>query len=82
MKPLARWTIGKVSKTGHEILKESIISFKKIYPEFDYTVCYNEIELEDLETLENVSYFQQNTIVAIFKSSLFLLTLGSFFLLD
>ncbi len=59
MKPLARWTIGKVSKTGHEILKESIISFKKIYPEFDYTVCYNEIELEDLETLENVSYFQQ-----------------------
>jgi len=59
MKPLVRWTIGKVSKIGHEILKESIESFKKIYPEFDYIVCYNEIDSSDLEKLENVSYFLQ-----------------------
>src|SRR5688572_12825908 len=44
MKPLARWTVGKVTNTGMEILRESVRVFGRIYPEFDRVVCYNNVE--------------------------------------
>jgi hypothetical protein len=60
MKPLVRWTIGNVNKTGHEILKKSIRSFKKLYPNFDYIVCYNEIKYNDSDKIEGIEYFSQS----------------------
>lgn len=42
MKTLMRWTIGgNVSKAGWECFSESIRIIPKIYPEFDYVICHN-----------------------------------------
>ena len=51
MRPLARWTIGPVENLGFEILKESIFSFKVIYPEFDLILCHNHISVEKVADL-------------------------------
>ena len=58
MKPLVRWTIGPVSELGHKILKRSVEKFKKIYPEFDCVVCYNNIEKKLLDEID-VDLFEQ-----------------------
>ena len=58
MKPLVRWTIGPVSELGHKILKRSVENFKKIYPEFDCVVCYNNIEKKLLDEI-HVDLFEQ-----------------------
>jgi hypothetical protein len=58
MRPLARWTIGNVSHTGKEILRESVKMFKEVYPEFDYLVCCNGVNLEQFRDLE-VDLLQQ-----------------------
>lgn len=51
MKPLVRWTIGPVNCIGHDILKESVKLFSKVYPEFDRCVCYNNIDKSDIMDL-------------------------------
>lgn len=51
MKPLARWTIGNVSDIGFEILSYSVKYFRKLYPEFDCIICYNEITEEKISIL-------------------------------
>ena len=43
MKPLIRWTMGNVSEAGWECLSESTRLLPKVYPEFDYVICYNSI---------------------------------------
>jgi len=44
MRPLARWTIGPVSKSGMDVLRESVFRFEEVYPEFETIVCYNNID--------------------------------------
>ena len=59
-KPLARWTLGPVSSIGHEILLESIQKFKKIYPEFDCILCFNNINPDIVEKFRPyVDLYQQ-----------------------
>jgi hypothetical protein len=53
MRPLIRYTLGKVSKSGWETLSESIRLIKKIYPEFDLVVCYNNLNAEEIRRLES-----------------------------
>lgn len=50
-KPLLRYTIGRVSKSGHEILSESIRLAKKVYPEFDIAICYNNLTEDEIKLL-------------------------------
>jgi hypothetical protein len=55
MKPLVRWTIGPASATGFEILTYSVREFKRIYTdEFDYIICYNNLNAEQLEIVESL----------------------------
>jgi hypothetical protein len=49
MKPVVRWTIGPVSDIGFEILNDSINFFTEAYPEFDYFICYNKIDLNKIK---------------------------------
>lgn len=58
MKPLVRWTIGNVRDVGFEMLRESIRHFKKIYPDFDYFVCCNEIKNKKFP--DNINVFLQD----------------------
>jgi hypothetical protein len=46
MKPLIRYTIGDVSSNGISCLYESIQRIKKLYPECDVCVCYNQIDFQ------------------------------------
>lgn len=55
MKPLIRYTIGRVSKTGWDILFESIRLIKKVYPEFDLVVCHNKMNHEEKLILEDIN---------------------------
>ncbi|RDJ35114.1 MAG: hypothetical protein DWQ19_09780 [Crenarchaeota archaeon] len=56
MKPLLRWTIGNVHHYGFQILAQSIDKLKKIYKdEFDYLVCHNSLNTEQLAFLEKLS---------------------------
>ena len=48
MKPIARWTIGPVSNCGMKILEESLSAFKKVYPDIDRIVCYNQIKAPNI----------------------------------
>jgi hypothetical protein len=58
MKILIRWTIGNVCQDGIDILKYSINSIKKNYPNFERVVCFNNINKEKLTHL-NAELFQQ-----------------------
>lgn len=65
-KPIFRWTVGKPNKNGVDILKISIKSFYKIYGDtFDYFVCYNNLELNQLYEISkltdkfNIKLFEQ-----------------------
>jgi hypothetical protein len=51
MKLFARWTIGPVSVTGHEILRKSIAEFSLVYPEFERVVCFNHININKIQDL-------------------------------
>lgn len=54
-KPILRWTIGNTHKeNSYEILSYSIKNIHKIYEnQFDYFVCYNDVNLEKLEKIKN-----------------------------
>lgn len=64
MKPLVRWTIGNVREVGFEILRESISRFKRLYSDFDYLICYNEIENKKLPDQVN-SFLQDHDCCSI-----------------
>lgn len=64
MRPLARWTIGDVSDTGKEILVESVRLFRRIYPEFDRVVCYNNLEASSIAHLE-ADLFEQKESMSV-----------------
>ena len=55
MKPLARWTIGKTNELGEETLTHSIRRFKKIYPEFDLIICYNNLNDNQINNLKKLN---------------------------
>jgi hypothetical protein len=55
MKPLARWTIGRVHPYGWEVLIKSVKTFPKIYPEFDLIICHNNLSLSEIKTLNNLN---------------------------
>lgn len=63
MKPIARWTIGPVNNLGFKILKESIISFSKVYPEFDLVLCHNNLEdfsaISDIDSIVDIDFHEQ-----------------------
>lgn len=63
MKPLARWTLGKTTKLGEETLTQSVKRFKKIYPEFDLIICYNNLSNNQIINLKklNVKLYEQNS---------------------
>jgi len=55
MKPLIRYTIGRVGEAGWVILSESLRQIRKVYPEFDVVVCHNKLtslEAERLQTMD------------------------------
>lgn len=62
MKPLVRWTFGMASSTGLEILAHAVKRFRKIYPEFDYVICCNNLKPGQIEIVEklNVRIYWQN----------------------
>lgn len=67
-KPVIRYTMGKVSSAGWEILTESVRLNKKIYPEFDIVICHNKLnnaEIEKLNKLE-VNLIKQDEILPSF----------------
>lgn len=51
VKPLFRWTIGKVNKCGLDILVESVRRMRVLY-DFEYVICHNNLSPRDLSTLE------------------------------
>jgi len=55
MKPLMRWSIGPVRPEGFAVLRSSVKSARKLFPEFDFAICYNQItdaQIEQLKRLE------------------------------
>jgi signal peptidase I len=62
-KPIIRWTIGHVKKSGYEILSNSIKNIKKLYSdEFEYCVCHNDAdkkEMENLKKTHKVNFIEQ-----------------------
>jgi hypothetical protein len=65
LRKIARWTIGPVSNSGQEILRESILKFSYIYPEFERILCYNNINEEIVEDLSHICklYKQESNTV-------------------
>jgi hypothetical protein len=65
MKPIIRWTIGGVRKrSGYQILLYSIEKIINFYgKEFDYFVCYNDVNNEEINKLKirykNVKFLKQ-----------------------
>ena len=61
MRPVIRWTLGRPTNEGFEILIEAIRSWKKIYPEFIRVVSYNESKSKHIKFLkaEDVCLFSQ-----------------------
>jgi hypothetical protein len=60
MRPLFRITVGPVHETGLKILKKNVRLLKKIYPEADVVVCFNNINSDrlnvDVETINQEEY--------------------------
>lgn len=52
MRPLWRWTIGEVSPLGWAIFSESLRLAPKIYPEFDFVICHNQLSARRRAQLE------------------------------
>ena len=55
MRPLWRWTICDVAKLGWEIFIESVRHAPKVYPEFDFVICYNNLMEDRLASLQKYS---------------------------
>lgn len=57
MKPIVRWTIGDVSSEGLLCLESSVVNFINLYKKkFDYYICYNNIEINNLEFIKKNKY--------------------------
>jgi len=55
-KAILRWTIGDVSDQGHVCFRMSFLKIFNLYGyDFDYFVCYNNIDLSRLSWLKNYS---------------------------
>lgn len=64
MRPLIRWTFGRVKRPGQEVFQMALRRFRAIYPEFDCVVCYNNLMYPDqLRWLQrlNVPLYRQDT---------------------
>lgn len=57
MRPLARWTFGKVKDPGpgEETLLACVKRFKVVYPEFDCIICYNNVSNRQLAILKKLN---------------------------
>jgi hypothetical protein len=70
MKPLFRWTVGKLKDIGMDMLRCSVASFRRLYPEFDFIVCFNlltddqKCQLAGLE----IEPFNQNSLIDYFPN--------------
>lgn len=52
IKPVIRWIIGSCSDSGFDLLKMSILKFKKIYlDKFYYVICYNNLSKNQFSKL-------------------------------
>jgi len=63
MRPLIRWTVGNIkSRLGWEVFSESVRLIPKVYPEFDFVICHNNLSVEEEERLKcyGVSLYRQN----------------------
>lgn len=69
MRPLWRWTIGDVSEVGWEIFSESVRQAKKVYPEFDFLICYNNLFPREELSLQKwgVSLYCQEVVEYAFQ---------------
>jgi hypothetical protein len=55
LKPLIRWTIGPVSKSGFQILRHSVTAIKRLYGEkFKYTICFNNLSNRQKKFIEGL----------------------------
>lgn len=65
VKPIWRWTIGDVSEVGWEILSESVRLATKVYPEFDFVICHNNLtpEKEDVLRKFSVPLLRQDDLI-------------------
>lgn len=48
-KPLCRWTVGPTHSRGIDILCQSVLNFRRLYPEFDLTICCNQLEKDKID---------------------------------
>lgn len=64
-KPLCRWTVGPTHSRGIEILCKSVLNFRKLYPEFDLTICYNQLDENKISYINqslkqiNINFYRQ-----------------------
>lgn len=55
MKPLIRWTFGMVKTPGEEVFHMAAKRFKSLYPEFDYAICCNNTDQDQLDRLKKLN---------------------------
>lgn len=60
MKYLFRWTVGNINSAGLQCLRQCINNIKKLYPEADRVVCYNQINTELIKDLDAELVDQNN----------------------
>ena len=54
MKPLWRWTVGgNIGPLGWEVFSESVRLAPKVYPEFDFVICCNNVNVDQKAYLES-----------------------------
>jgi hypothetical protein len=70
-KPLFRWTLGKTSKKGYEVFKESITStIKHVGKEkFDWVICHNGVPYKDLYRINDLIEKQEVPIKLVRQKS-------------
>jgi len=56
MKPLARWTIGCVLPHGIDVLRSSVRSFHRLYPEYDIIICWNNLDGQQLNRVKLMGF--------------------------
>lgn len=54
MRPIIRWSIGPVKPNGFKVLSLSVKATKKLFPECDLVICYNQISSEEIAQLEKL----------------------------
>jgi hypothetical protein len=62
---LVRWTVGPVHDCGFDVLRESVRNMRRLYPEFDYVVCYNNLSTKQLEKVKrlDVEILDQSKVI-------------------